>query len=120
MTTDDITLHRGLAGVYFDRTETTFIDGKKGVLEYRGYNIDELAELSTFEETAYLLIHGELPTQTQLDNYDADLKGARELPEQIFDILALIKDSHPMDALRTAVSALAGFDPDRTTTRSLA
>ena len=113
MTTDDITLHRGLAGVYFDRSATTFIDGKEGVLEYRGYNIDELAELSTFEETAYLLIHGELPTQTQLNNYDADLKGARVLPEQIFDILALVKDSHPMDALRTAVSALAGFDPDR-------
>ena len=113
MTTDDITLHRGLAGVYFDRSATTFIDGKEGVLEYRGYNINELAEHSTFEETAYLLIHGELPTQTQLDEYDADLKGARELPEQIFDILDLVKDSHPMDALRTAVSALAGFDPDR-------
>ncbi len=113
MTTDDITLHRGLAGVYFDRSATTFIDGKEGVLEYRGYNINELAEHSTFEETAYLLIHGELPTQAQLGEYDADLKGAREVPEQIFDVLELVKNSHPMDALRTAVSALAGFDPDR-------
>ena len=113
MTSDDITLYRGLAGVYFDRSSTTFIDGAKGILEYRGYNIDDLAEHSTFEETAYLLIHGDLPTQAQLDGYDAELKAARELPEQIFDLLELVKDSHPMDALRTAVSALAGFDPDR-------
>ena len=113
MTTDDITLHRGLSGVYFDRSATTFIDGKKGILEYRGYNINELAEHSTFEETAYLLIYGKLPTQAQLDAYDAELKGARELPEPIFDVIELVKDSHPMDALRTAVSALAGFDPDR-------
>jgi citrate synthase len=113
MTNDEITLHRGLAGVYFDRSATTFIDGKKGVLEYRGYNINDLAEYSTFEETAYLLIYGALPTQGQLDDYDAELKGARELPEQIFDVIEIVKDAHPMDALRTAVSALAGFDPDR-------
>ncbi len=113
MTTDDITLHRGLSGVYFDRSATTFIDGKEGILEYRGYNINELAEHSTFEETAYLLIYGALPTQAQLDAYDAELKGARDLPEPIFDVIELVKDSHPMDALRTAVSALAGFDPDR-------
>jgi citrate synthase len=113
MTNDEITLHRGLAGVYFDRSATTFIDGKEGVLEYRGYNINELAEHSTFEETAYLLIHGVLPTQAQLDDYDAELKGARELPEQIFDVIEIVKDAHPMDALRTAVSALSGFDPDR-------
>jgi citrate synthase len=113
MTNDEITLHRGLAGVYFDRSATTFIDGKKGVLEYRGYNINDLAEYSTFEETGYLLIYGALPTQGQLDDYDAELKGARELPEQIFDVIEIVKDAHPMDALRTAVSALAGFDPDR-------
>lgn len=113
MTTDEITLHRGLAGVYFDRSATTFIDGKEGILEYRGYNINELAVHSTFEETAYLLIHGVLPTQAQLDEYDAELKASRELPEQIFGVIELVKDAHPMDALRTAVSALAGFDPDR-------
>jgi citrate synthase len=113
MTTDDIKLHRGLSGVYFDRSETTFIDGKEGVLEYRGYNINDLAQHSTFEETAYLLIHGKLPTQVELDAFDAELKGARDLPEPIFDVIELVKDAHPMDALRTAVSALAGFDPDR-------
>ena len=52
MKSDEITLHRGLQGVYFDRSATTFIDGKQGVLEYRGYNIHDLAEYSTFEETA--------------------------------------------------------------------
>ena len=113
MTPDDITIHRGLTGVYFDRSETTFIDGKEGVLEYRGYNINQLAEHSTFEETAYLLIHGKLPNQAELDEYDAELKAARELPERIFDVIDLVKDSHPMDALRTAVSALASFDEDR-------
>jgi citrate synthase len=113
MTSEDITIHRGLTGVYFDRSNTTYIDGKNGVLEYRGYNINELAERSTFEETAYLLIHGTLPTQAELDEYDAELKSARELPEQICDVLEMVKDSHPMDALRTGVSALASFDPDR-------
>ena len=113
MTSDDIKINRGLTGVYFDRSETTFIDGKEGVLEYRGYNINDLAEHSTFEETAYLLIYGKLPTQSELDEFDAELKSARELPERIFDVIDLVKDSHPMDALRTAVSALASFDQDR-------
>ena len=113
MTSDDIKINRGLTGVYFDRSETTFIDGKEGVLEYRGYNINDLAEHSTFEETAYLLIYGKLPTQSELDEFVAELKSARELPERIFDVIDLVKDSHPMDALRTAVSALASFDQDR-------
>ncbi len=113
MKSDEITLHRGLQGVYFDRSATTFIDGKKGVLEYRGYNIHDLAEHSTFEETAYLLIYGNLPTKAQLHEFDSELKAARELPEKILDVIDLIKDSHPMDVLRTAVSALASFDSDR-------
>ena len=113
MKSDEIKLHRGLQGVYFDRSATTFIDGKKGVLEYRGYNIHDLAEHSTFEETAYLLIYGNLPTKAQLNEFDSELKAARELPEKILDVIDLVKDSHPMDVLRTAVSALASFDSDR-------
>jgi citrate synthase len=112
-TSDDIQLHRGLQGVYFDRTETTFIDGKEGVLEYRGYSIHDLATKSTFEETAYLLLYGNLPTETQLAEFDAQLKAARELPEPVLDVIRIVKKSHPMDVLRTAVSALASFDPDR-------
>ena len=67
MTTDNgIEIHRGLNGVYFDRSTTCFIDGRAGKLLYRGYNIDDLAERSTFEETAYLLLHGKLPARTEL------------------------------------------------------
>ena len=111
-TDDEIKLHRGLIGIYFDRTKTTFIDGQNGVLEYCGYNIHDLADQSTFEETAYLLLHGELPTQAQLADFDAQLRQSRSLPDAIFPIIFAIKDSHPMDVLRTAVSALAAFDPD--------
>ena len=109
----EVTLHRGLQGVYFDRSETTFIDGKEGVLEYRGYNINDLAEHSSFEETSYLLIYGKLPNKEELSEFDSMLKSYRKLPQEIFDVINVVKDSHPMDALRTAVSALSSFDEDR-------
>ena len=112
MTTDDIKLYRGLSGVYFDRTETTFIDGKEGKLLYRGYNIHDLASASTFEETSYLLMYGELPTQSQLDDFNGVLKANRNIPPEIIDIITLVKNVHPMSVLRTAVSALSAFDPD--------
>lgn len=111
-TTEPIKIFRGLKGVYFDRSPCTFIDGRAGELRYRGYSIHDLAEHSTFEETAWLLLHGELPTRPQLDRFDADLKAARALPEPIYDIIRTLKTAHPMDALRTAVSALAAFDPE--------
>jgi len=111
-TTEPIKIFRGLKGVYFDRSPCTFIDGRAGDLRYRGYSIHDLAEHSTFEETAWLLLHGELPTRPQLDRFDADLKAARTLPEPIYDIIRTLKTAHPMDALRTAVSALAAFDPE--------
>jgi citrate synthase len=105
-------IHRGLKGVYFERSAATFIDGKAGELRYRGYSIHDLAQYSTFEETAYLLLHGELPSRVQLAEFDGALKAARKLPPQILDIIATIKAAHPMDVLRTSVSALAAFDPD--------
>ncbi len=108
----DIKIHRGLMGVYFDRTKTTYIDGRNGVLEYCGYSIHDLAEHSTFEETAYLLLNGELPTQPQLDDFDSLLRSSRELPDQIHSLIHAVKDAHPMDVLRTAVSGLAAYDPD--------
>ena len=78
MTTEEkIEIHRGLKGVYFERSATTFIDGKAGELRYRGYSIHDLAQQSTFEETAYLLLHGELPTVSQLTAFDRALKAAR-------------------------------------------
>jgi len=113
MVNKSVKLYRGLQGVYFDRTRTTFIDGGNGILEYRGYNIHDLAEKSTFEEVSYLLIYGDLPNREQLDTFNDSLKEARNLPEQIFSIIDEIKNAHPMDVLRTAVSALASFDEDR-------
>ncbi len=112
VSSEKVTLHRGLQGVYFDRTETTFIDGRKGVLEYRGFSIHDLAEKSTFEETSYLLLYGSLPTRAELEEFDGQLKAARPIPGDVVDIIRKVQDSHPMDVLRTAVSALAASDPD--------
>jgi citrate synthase len=111
-----IKIHRGLKGVYFERSPCTFIDGKAGDLRYRGYSIHDLAQHSTFEETAWLLLHGELPTQSQLAAFDAELKQARRLPPEIFDLIRMMPSAHPMDVLRTAVSALAAFDDESTDT----
>lgn len=111
-TAEPIKIHRGLTGVYFDRSPCTFIDGKAGDLRYRGYSIHDLAEHSSFEETAYLLMAGELPNAQQMRAFDADLKAARKLPAPVLDIIRAVKDGHPMDVLRTAASALAAFDPE--------
>jgi citrate synthase len=105
-------IHRGLKGVYFDRSRVCYIDGRAGELRYRGYSIHDLAEKSTFEEACYLLLHGELPTRGQLQAFDAALKAERRLPFEILELIRLVKTSHPMEVLRTAVSALGAFDPD--------
>lgn len=113
MENKNVKLYRGLQGVYFDRTQTTYIDGSNGVLEYRGYNIHDLAKKSTFEEVAYLLIYGDLPNQKQFEDFDTILKSSRSLPKKTFSVIENIKHSHPMDVLRTIVSMLASFDEDR-------
>ncbi len=107
-----VQIQRGLKGVYFDRSAATFIDGRAGELRYRGYSIHDLAQHSNFEETGYLLLHGELPNRSELEAFDAELKAARQIPLPIYDIIRAVKDAHPMDVLRTAVSALAAFDPE--------
>ncbi len=103
---------KGLKDVYLDTTESSFIDGQEGKLLYRGYNIHDLAEQSTFEETVHLLLYGSLPNQQQLEDFDASLRANRIIPDEIIQVLDLVKSSHPMDALRTGVSALSAFDPD--------
>ena len=103
---------KGLKDVYLDTTESSFIDGQEGKLLYRGYNIHDLAEKSTFEEVVYLLLYGALPTIQQLTEFDSTLRSNRIIPDDVIQILDLVKQSHPMDALRTGISALAGFDPD--------
>ena len=109
--TDQVKINRGLKGVYFERSGVSHIDGAKGELSYRGYSIHDLATHSTFEEVAYLLIHGELPNQKELNAFEGNLNAARELPSAVYDVIHAAKDGHPMDVLRTAVSALAALEP---------
>lgn len=109
---DEIKINRGLIGVYFARSGASRIDGAKGELSYRGYSIHDLAGKATFEEVAWLMLMGELPTSVQLADFDARLKAARRLPEGGLDILRTVQGGHPMDVLRTAVSALAAFEPE--------
>lgn len=106
-------IFRGLRGVYADTTTSSFIDGEVGKLLYRGYNIHDLAEKSTFEEIVYLLLYGELPTKSQLEEIDATMRASRSLPAEVLEVLRVVKDSHPMDALRTGVSVLGCVDPER-------
>ena len=88
--------------------------GKSGSgLTYRGYDVSELAEQCIFEEVAYLLLYGELPTQAQLDEYKATLKQLRDLPQALKDVLERIpQDAHPMDVLRTGCSMLGNLEPE--------
>ena len=109
---NDVAIHRGLKGVYFERSAVSSIDGRAGELRYRGYSIHDLAEHSSFEETCFLLLHSELPTLAELDGFDAALKAARALPDPLYDVIDKVKQAHPMEVLRTAVSALGAFDPD--------
>ena len=108
----EATLARGLKDVVLDTTESSFIDGELGVLLYRGYNIHDLASKSNFEETSYLLLYGKLPTKAELDAFHKRLVEYRTLPQGVIDVIKLVQNAHPMDVLRTAVSALAAFDPD--------
>jgi citrate synthase len=105
-------IYKGLKDVYLDTTESSFIDGQVGKLLYRGYNIHDLAEKSTFEEVIYLLLYGKLPNQTELAAFDRELRANRRIPDEVIQVLDLVKRSHPMDALRTGISALSAFDPD--------
>ena len=103
-------INRGLMGVHFDRSAVSDIDGTAGRLYYRGYMIDDLATNATFEEVAHLLIKGDLPNADELADFDARLKAARVLPDEIIDIVRATSDGHPMNVLRTAVSALAALE----------
>jgi citrate synthase len=108
----DVEIKRGLKDVYFATSEASFIDGNIGKLLYRGYNIDDMARNSTFEETVYLLLYGKLPTAKELSDFDAQLRANRTLPREVLQVIEIVKASHPMDVLRTAISALAAFDPE--------
>ena len=107
-------IHKGLEGICIDYSELSYIDGYHSKLYYRGYSIEDLAEKSTFEETAYLLLYGKLPTKNELDEFSSKLKEHRELPEQVIDLLrAMPKDTNPLEVLRTAVSYIGNLDPNK-------
>ena len=106
----------GLAGVIAGETAIATV-GKEGVgLTYRGYSIHDLAEHATFEETAYLLIHGKLPTHTELGNYKQKLMDLRGLPNGLKTILEHVPgEAHPMDVMRTGCSALGTMEAENDT-----
>ena len=103
----------GLAGVTAGKTALCTV-GKEGAgLTYCGYDIYDLAENAAFEEVAYLLLHGKLPTQAELDSYIAKIKTLRGLPEALKTVLEMVPaDAHPMDVLRTGVSFLGNIEPE--------
>lgn len=102
---------KGLKGVIAADSSICYIDGEEGILLYRGYNIHELAEQSTFEEVAYLLYKGELPRKDQLAEFNATLAQHRAIPRPVLESLrSLPKDVLPMAALRTAVSLAGIYD----------
>jgi citrate synthase len=111
-TTGYITLDKGYENTGSCRSAVTFIDGEKGILRYRGYPIDELAEKSTFTEVAYLLLYGELPTRTQLEEFSTFLNESSLIHEDMLHFfIGFPGGSHPMGILATTVASLSTFYP---------
>jgi citrate synthase len=104
---------KGLAGIVIGDTSVSFVDGAQGILEYRGYDIRVLAENSTFEEAAYLLWNGHLPTPQALQAMKAQARACRFLPPEVITLLRnMPKNADPMAVMRSAVSVLAHYDPE--------
>ncbi len=107
-----IEVKRGLAGVIADTSAVSVVDEESGSLLYRGYPVPELATSCSFEEVAYLIWHGELPTATQLEEFEEAERSRRQVPAELSSALSgLPLTCHPMDVLRTAVSYLGAQDP---------
>lgn len=111
MSSTTTTTGAGLEGVIAGESEICFIDGDKGVLSYRGYNIHTLAEEATFEEVIYLLWRGRLPKAEELKQLKAEIAANSEIPKEVTAFLRSVPKALPMDVLRTAVSMLSLFDP---------
>ncbi|WP_433267939.1 citrate synthase [Actinosynnema sp. CS-041913] len=112
-TTGLVTLDSGFVNTASCSSEITYIDGDAGILRYRGYPIEQLAQRSNFNEVSYLLIYGELPTQAQLDEFSSKISRHTLLHEDLkrfFD--GFPRDAHPMPVLSSAVSALSTFYQD--------
>ena len=113
----NIKINRGLKGIYFERSSISDIDGSKGELTYRGYQIDDLAKNSTFEEVCYLIIFGDLPTNDELNNFNKKLQKYRSIPKEIYEIIKLTKNGHPMDVLRSCVSSFKSVHMSKNKTK---
>ena len=103
----------GLRGQSAGETAICTVGAEGNSLRYRGYDVVELAEHSTFYEVAYMILKGELPTQDQRDAYKAKLKPLRSLPQPLREVLERIPaDAHPMDVMRTGCSFLGNIEPE--------
>src|SRR5881296_697062 len=108
-------IEKGLEGVVIGKSAITFIDGLAGVLRYRGINIKDLAKNSTFEEVAFLLWRGKLPTKEELGSFQRELSRNRNVPSDVLALLkSLPKGADPMEAIRTAASFLAAHPRKKT------
>ena len=107
-------LRPGLADVPCAESAISFIDGKRARLEYRGIAVEVLARESCFEETAWLLLKAELPTQRELAEFDDQLRHHRRIKYKLKDLIKCLPETgHPMDALQAAVAAMGMFYPSR-------
>lgn len=102
----------GLEDVVATSSGICYLDGDRGVLAYRGYDIHDLARFATFEETCYLLWHGRLPSRAELGDLQSQLAAARPLPDPVLRLMKMLPPLDGMDALRTLASALGHYDPD--------
>jgi citrate synthase len=107
-------LRPGLADVPVAESAISFIDGKRARLEYRGIAVETLARESSFEETCWLLLKGDLPTQRQLADFDDRLRHHRRIKYKLKDLIKCLPETgHPMDALQAGVAAMGMFYPSR-------
>lgn len=114
-----ITLDSGYKNTGSCESSITFLDGEKGILRYRGYDIEELAEKATFLEVAYALIFGDLPASEQLEKFYADIKAQSVVDEDVKKIVdAFPKTAHPMGVLSSLTSALTAFNPSSVNVKS--
>jgi citrate synthase len=118
-----VTLDFGYKNTGATTSKITFLDGEEGILRYRGYEIADLAENSNFLEVSYLLLYGELPTKTQLQKFEDDIKQSSDVPKEIENIIkAMPKGTHPMAQLAAATVSLSGVfgkDAAKTTDENL-
>lgn len=104
---------RGLEGVVAAETDISYVDGVNADLYYKGYNIHDIADTCTYMEVAYLLLNGDLPTKKQIEEFRLETVLEMRIPAQMVKMMEIMPpSSHPMDVLRTIVSALSYFDPD--------